>query len=126
MSLDSTHRSSIPTKKNRPIAPPVSIGNEIRYSEIELSLYSEFSEDEDHDNTNHTLNQRSSVGSKNMFNQNIINKMAKFCHPEVRKAYEALGPFKIRPTDISPKMQSIQSDLEYRKSVIQFNKSEYY
>ncbi|CAI2373264.1 unnamed protein product [Moneuplotes crassus] len=125
MSLDSSEGSTIPPQSSRPVVRPDVIGNEMRCSEVELSLYSEFSED-DYDNTNHTLNRESQIGCKSMFNQQIIDKLVKFCHPEVIRTYDKLGPFKIRSTDISTKMQNMQADLEYRKSVMQMNKNEYY
>jgi len=77
MSLDSSEGSTIPPQSSRPVVRPDVIGNEMRCSEVELSLYSEFSED-DYDNTNHTLNRESQIGCKSMFNQQIIDKLVKF------------------------------------------------
>ena len=87
-------------RNNRPVAVPTLIGREIRYSEVELSLYSEFSE-EDYDSTNHTLNKESGAQAKNMFTPNIVHKMVKFWDTKVREMYRELGPFKIHSTDIS-------------------------
>lgn len=56
----------------------------------------------------------------------IVNKLVKFCHPKVVEVYKSIGPFKIRPTDISKKMRNILCNLEYRKSVMKINGDEYY
>ena len=69
MGMNSSFRSSHRGKKTRPIPPPAVVVSEIRYSEVELSLYSEFSEDEDYDSTNNTLNKDSMMNEKNMFNK---------------------------------------------------------
>lgn len=55
MGNDTGNRYSRTGKKNMPIARPNTYSDDIRYSEIEVSLYSEFSEDEDEDTNNTKL-----------------------------------------------------------------------
>lgn len=46
-------RGSLKGKGARPVAPPIAnFSDEIRYSEVEVSLYSEFSDDEEETSTN--------------------------------------------------------------------------
>ena len=51
-----------------PIAPPTTFSDEIRYSEVEVSLYSEFS-DEGDDTTSITKIKVEEAHDKNMFSK---------------------------------------------------------
>jgi hypothetical protein len=76
-----TNRDSMTKKGKMPMAPPPVFSKERQYSEIDVSLYSEFSDDDD--NSTHNTNSEGSV--KNMFSKytphnpvldhQIVNKM---------------------------------------------------
>mmetsp|Transcript_13822 Transcript_13822/g.16034 ORF Transcript_13822/g.16034 Transcript_13822/m.16034 type:complete len:85 (+) Transcript_13822:127-381(+) len=82
-----------------PIYPP-GIADEIRYSEVDVSLYSEFSDDEESLTDDAKSKNEDSV-EKAMFSMQIIDKMLNFCDPAVVQIFNLLGAFKIKPTDIS-------------------------
>lgn len=54
-----------------PVAPPATFSDEIRFSEVEVSLYSEFSDDED-EVTNNTKSKDDEIIEKEMFSKSAF------------------------------------------------------
>ena len=71
MSHEGTYRYTGRSKNNMPIAPPATFSDEIRFSEVEVSLYSEFSDDED-EATNNTKSKDDEIIEKEMFSKSDL------------------------------------------------------
>lgn len=68
MGNDGTYKHIGRTKSNMPIFPPVDYNAEMRYSEVDVSLYSEFSDDED-DTTHDKDSRQDEFLEKEMFSK---------------------------------------------------------